>query len=171
LLHLQNSTILYRFNEKAYVSDAFSIGPFHHGHPNLTDTQKKKKKKYLYGLLSRSPSLETTFRDVINSVKEVQREAHECYSIPIGYSPDEFIKILVIDGCFIIELFRKKVYKELRENNDPIFNMACMRQFLFHDLILLENQVPWMVLERLFNMTMDSEHHMHALYQTCHALF
>ncbi|GMY18694.1 UPF0481 protein At3g47200-like [Fagus crenata] len=137
-------TILYRFNEKAYVPDAFSIGPFHHGHPNLTNTQKIKK-------------------------TEVQREACECYSIPIGYSSDEFIKILVSDGCFIIELFRKKVCKELRENNDPIFNMACMRQFLFHDLISLENQVPWMVLERLFNMTMDSEHHMHALNQTCHA--
>jgi hypothetical protein len=40
------------------------------------------------------------------------------------------------------------------------FFFLIVRQFLFHDLILLENQVPWMVLERLFNMTMDSEHHM-----------
>jgi hypothetical protein len=30
-----------------------------------------------------------------------------------------------------------------------------MRSFLCHDLILLENQVPWMVLERLFNLTKD----------------
>jgi len=33
-----------------------------------------------------------------------------------------------------------------------------MRQFLSHDLILLENQVPWMVLEILFfNFTKDSD--------------
>jgi hypothetical protein len=139
-------------NEKAYVPKAFSIGPFHHGHSNLADTEKIKK-KYLHGLISRSHSPETMLRDLFNSVKEVQTEARECYSKPIDYSPDEFVKILVIDGCFIIELFRKKAARQRREDNDPIFTMSCMREFLYHDLILLENQVPWMVLERLFNMT------------------
>uniref|UniRef100_A0A7N2KZP2 Uncharacterized protein n=1 Tax=Quercus lobata TaxID=97700 RepID=A0A7N2KZP2_QUELO len=44
---------------------------------------------------------------------------------------------------------------ELIGDNDPIFSMARMRQFLAHDLILLENQVPWIVLERLFNLIVD----------------
>ena len=151
-------TILYRLNDKAYVPDAFSIGPFHHSHPNLADTEKIKK-KYLHGLISRSPSPETKLRDLINSVNEVQTEARECYSKPIGYSPDEFVKILVIDSCFIIELFRKEANQVPREDNDPIFSMSCLQQFLDHDLILLENQVPWVVLERLFNKTKE-EHDM-----------
>uniref|UniRef100_A0A2N9GS46 Uncharacterized protein n=1 Tax=Fagus sylvatica TaxID=28930 RepID=A0A2N9GS46_FAGSY len=96
-------------------------------------------------------------KDLINSVKEVQREARECYSEPFDYSPDKFVEILVIDGCFIIELFRKMAREVPIEDNDPIFTMSCMEGFLYHDLILLENQVPWMVLERLFNMTMDSD--------------
>ncbi|KAK4603332.1 hypothetical protein RGQ29_012036 [Quercus rubra] len=91
-------------------------------------------------------------RILTNSVMELEKEARECYAGPIDYSPDEFVKILVIDGCFIIELLRKSADVELREENDPIFSMACMLQFLFHDLILLENQVPWMVLEHLFNV-------------------
>ncbi|XP_041006048.1 UPF0481 protein At3g47200-like [Juglans microcarpa x Juglans regia] len=33
--------------------------------------------------------------------------------------------------------------------------MSCMLQFLYHDLILLENQLPWMVLERLFGITVE----------------
>ncbi|KAK7833141.1 upf0481 protein [Quercus suber] len=33
-----------------------------------------------------------------------------------------------------------------------------MKKFLLHDLILLENQVPWMVLTRLFNLTTGPEH-------------
>ncbi|GMY13115.1 UPF0481 protein At3g47200-like [Fagus crenata] len=147
-------TILYMHNEKAYVPEAFSIGPFHHGHPNLADTEKIKK-KYLHGLISLSPSPKTKLRDLIKSVNEVQIEARECYSKPIGYSPDEFVEILVIDGCFIIELFRK-VVEEVLEDNDPVSTRPCMLQFLYHDLILLENQVPWMVLERLYNLTMDS---------------
>lgn len=147
-------TILRELNEQAYVPDAFSIGPFHHGCPKFKETEKIKS-KYLQGLISRSTSPETMLRDLINSVKHVEREARECYAGPIGYSSDEFVKILVIDGCFIIELFRKMVDEKLREVDDQVFTMACMRPFLLHDLILLENQVPWMVLERLFKMTMD----------------
>ncbi|KAL0014533.1 hypothetical protein SO802_001602 [Lithocarpus litseifolius] len=83
---------------------------------------------------------------------------NECYAEPIGYSPNEFVRILVIEGCFIIELFRKIAYKELREKNDLIFTGDWMFLFLLHDLILLENQVPWIVMDRLFNMTMDPTH-------------
>ena len=144
-------TILLELNEKAYVPDAFSIGPFHHGHPKFEETEKIKI-TYLKGLISRSPSPETMLGDLINSVKHVEREARECYAGPTGYSPDEFVKMLVIDGCFIIELFLKKASRDLREDNDPIFSMPCMKQFLVHDLMLLENQVPWIVLERLFSL-------------------
>ena len=129
-------TILRELNKKAYVPDAFSIGPFHHGRPEFKDTDKIKS-QYLQGLISRSRSQETILRDLINSVKQVEREARECYAGTIDYSSDEFVKILVIDGCFIIELFRKYAFNELREVDDPVFAMACMMQFLFHDLILL----------------------------------
>ncbi|XP_075668390.1 UPF0481 protein At3g47200-like [Castanea sativa] len=142
-------TTLRGLNEKAYVPDAFSIGPFHHGHPKFKETEKIKS-KYLQGLISRSPFPEEMLRILTNSVMELEKEARECYAGPIDYSPGEFVKILVIDGCFIIELLLKLAYVELREENDPIFSMACMPTFLFHDLMLLENQLPWMVLERLF---------------------
>jgi hypothetical protein len=49
----------------------------------------------------------------------------------------------------------KNAYECPRELDDPVFTMACMLQFLCHDLILLKNQVPWMVLEGLFDMTKD----------------
>ena len=147
-------TILLELNEKAYVPDAFSIGPFHHGRPKFEETEKIKI-KYLKGLISRSPSPETMLRDLINSVKHVEREARECYAGPIVYSPDEFVKMLVIDGCFIIELFRKGDFRKFREDNDPILSKSCMREVLAHDFLLLENQVPWIVLERLFNLTVD----------------
>ncbi|KAK7813894.1 upf0481 protein [Quercus suber] len=88
---------------------------------------------------------------------DVEKEAREYYDGPIGYETNAFVKILVVDGCFIIELLRKFTYNDRSLPNDPIFTMSCMQQFLRHDLILLENQVPWMVLELLFNMTMDPE--------------
>lgn len=147
-------TMLRELNEKAYVPVAFSIGPFHYGRPEFKETEKIKS-KYLHGLIHRSPSKETILRDLINSVKHVEREARECYAGSIEYSSDEFVKILVIDGCFVIELLRKMVDENRTVGDDPIFTMACFPTSLCHDLILLENQVPWMVLERLFDMTVD----------------
>ncbi|XP_040996686.1 UPF0481 protein At3g47200-like isoform X1 [Juglans microcarpa x Juglans regia] len=152
--------ILYRQNEKAFIPDAFSFGPLHHGHPNLKAVEKIKL-QYLQCLISRLHTSETgkiRVIDLIKSIEELEREARQYYAESIEYTPEEFVKILLIDGCFIIELFRKDAYKELREKEDPIFTMSCMLQFLYHDLILLENQVPWIVLECLFNMTKQQTH-------------
>ena len=137
--------ILRRINEEAYVPDAFSIGPFHHGDRKLRDTQSIKI-KYFKDLISRSHFPEQILRNLIDYVMEVDKEACECYAWPIDNEPNDFVKILVIDGCFIIELLRKEAYPNLKEEDDPIFTKFCMKKFLFHDFILLENQVPWMVL-------------------------
>ncbi|XP_062151591.1 UPF0481 protein At3g47200-like [Alnus glutinosa] len=148
-------SILYRHNEKAFIPNAFSIGPLHHGNPKLKATEKVKA-KYLQCLISRSPSPNTMLRTLITSIMKMEKEARECYAEAIDYDPQQLVKILVVDGCFLIELFRKNVYKKLREEDDPIFTKSCMIQFLYHDLILLENQVPWTVLEILFDLTKHS---------------
>ncbi|KAL7175255.1 hypothetical protein ACSBR2_028960 [Camellia fascicularis] len=64
------------------------------------------------------------------------------------------------DGCFIIELlsrsyFAKKEYKKAKEkkkknNGDPIFGSPMRLRAIRHDLLLLENQIPFFVLEELF---------------------
>ncbi|KAJ8750368.1 hypothetical protein K2173_014283 [Erythroxylum novogranatense] len=144
--------ILQRHNEKAYIPNAFAIGPWHHNTEKLKPTEKIKL-KYLRGLLSRSPCRETRLKEFINTIAGVEKEAREYYAGPIDVNVDKFVQILVLDGCFLIELFRKDDDEKLRDSDDPIFNMSCMLQYLYHDLILLENQIPWMVLERLFNMT------------------
>ncbi|XVE67722.1 hypothetical protein DITRI_Ditri09bG0011300 [Diplodiscus trichospermus] len=99
-------SILYRHKEQAYISNALSLGSFHHGKPNLIGTEKIKS-KYLQGIISRSHSPEARLRQCIDVVVEVEAEARECYSGIIGFSSDEFVKILVLDACFIVELFRK----------------------------------------------------------------
>jgi hypothetical protein len=137
-------------NEKAYIPRAFSFGSFHHGNPNLK-AMKKIKANYLRVLLSRYS--ETKLGDIIKSIEAVEEEARACYAEPISYSSDEFVKNLVIDGCFLIELFRKFDCEKPVQKDDPVTTMACISSFLSHDLALLENQVPWIVLEQLFNVT------------------
>ncbi|MBA0601247.1 hypothetical protein Gorai_004429 [Gossypium raimondii] len=145
-------SILYRHKEEAYIPNAFSFGPFHHGKPNLTETEKIKS-KYLQCLIARSHSPEARLKQCIDVIKEVEEEARACYAGTIGFSHDEFVKILVLDACFIVELFRKDANLVSKDDDDPVFTMSCMLQYLFHDLILLENQIPWLVLERIFSLT------------------
>ncbi|GKV07944.1 hypothetical protein SLEP1_g19640 [Rubroshorea leprosula] len=144
-------SILRRHNEEAFIPNAFSIGPFHHDKHNPRDTQKIKL-KYLEGLLTRTGNRKTMLRQCISEIKTKEKEARECYAEEIDMSEEEFVEMLVLDGCFIIELLRKNAEEE-KDGDDPIFSMSCMIQFLYQDLILLENQIPWFVLERLFSST------------------
>ncbi|KAL5581324.1 hypothetical protein UlMin_013766 [Ulmus minor] len=142
-------TIVTRHKESAYYPYTFSIGPFHYNKPPLMKTQQFKV-KYLIDLISRSQKTLGHFTDAIS---EIKKQARESYDGPIEIGDEEFIKVMVLDGCFIVELFRKYDDERLRDRDDPIFTTSCVHQFLYHDLILLENQVPWLVLEILFDMT------------------
>ncbi|KAI9176660.1 hypothetical protein LWI28_005644 [Acer negundo] len=147
--------ILRRHNPQAYEPNAFSIGPFRYGQEKLKPTEKIKL-KYLQGLLDRK-SKELTLEQLIGAVSAIAEEARQCYagsSIGTCSTDEEFVKILVLDGCFIIELFLKDDRVIKAPDDDPIFSMSCLLEFLKHDLILLENQIPWLVLERLYNMIM-----------------
>ncbi|XP_060959445.1 uncharacterized protein LOC115700486 [Cannabis sativa] len=131
--------ILSRHNTAAFTPNAFSFGPFHHNNNQLKST-KKIKQKYLLDLATRLPEPNPIlFKKLTRVVHEIQSEARQYYAGPIDMKEDEFLEMLVLDGCFIIELFRKKSYPNLRGEGDPIFSMPCLLQFLYHDLILLEN--------------------------------
>jgi hypothetical protein len=95
-----------RYNKNAFIPNAFSIGPLHHGKRNLKATEKIKV-RYLQDLISRSPSPEAMLSSMVSSIMEVEKEARECYAAPIQCDRIELVKILVIDGCFIIEFLRK----------------------------------------------------------------
>ncbi|KAL9454343.1 hypothetical protein AB3S75_009850 [Citrus x aurantiifolia] len=150
--------VLLRYNENAYIPRAFSFGPFHWKDEQLKLTQTIKW-KFVQGVLRRSPDPHLKWRELVDAIASLKDPARQCYAGSIDLDDREFIEVLVLDGCFIIELFRKDCGILPKEPDDPIFAMSCFLEYLNHDLILLENQIPWLVLERLFSLTMapDSE--------------
>ncbi|KAF3435210.1 hypothetical protein FNV43_RR22297 [Rhamnella rubrinervis] len=147
--------VLRRFDKKAYEPDVVAIGPYHRKKPSLQPMEDVKK-WYLHNLLSR---MNMSMLSLIQGIKGFETRARECYQEPLDVDDEEneFMEIMIIDGCFLIELFRKETYSSLRSLDDPIFNMACMHQYLYHDLSLLENQLPWFVLQNLYYLTMPNE--------------
>ncbi|XP_059665288.1 uncharacterized protein LOC132311405 isoform X2 [Cornus florida] len=62
-----------------------------------------------------------------------------------------YVRCIMIDGCFIIEL----LYKKYVEMSDPILENHLKYDQVRRDLLLLENQIPFFVLEELFRLTVE----------------
>ena len=110
-------TILLRHSPTAYTPNQFSFGPFHH-HNETIKRSEPIKHKYLSDLLSRvapnrNQNPDEFLLGLIESVAGVWSEARDYYAGPIGMEPHEFVNLMVVDGIFIIELFRKRAYPDL----------------------------------------------------------
>ncbi|KAL7219963.1 hypothetical protein ACSBR2_012929 [Camellia fascicularis] len=141
---------LRRQNENAYEPSIVAIGPYHRGKAKLQQMEEHKL-WYLQQLLNREKN--KSVNDYIMAIKELEERARNCYAETIRLESDEFVEMMLLDGVFIIELFCKSSVLELRAENDHIFQSLDIRNALRRDLILLENQLPFFILVRLFNMT------------------
>ncbi|KAL0360296.1 UNVERIFIED_CONTAM: hypothetical protein Sradi_3714100 [Sesamum radiatum] len=112
---------------------------------------EQHKFRYLKLLLKRRN--ESSVDKYVMAMRSLEEKARKCYAGPVEFSPDNFVEMLLLDGCFIIELIRKYGLDELRESDDFIFQYEQVLSQLRHDLILVENQVPFFVVDQLFSMT------------------
>ncbi|KAF8398385.1 hypothetical protein HHK36_017312 [Tetracentron sinense] len=148
-------TNMRRVEPKAYDPNIISIGPYHRGLAEL-QAMEEIKKKFLNPLLD--PIREqggATFDTLFHAMKDLEEKARACYSETTrNLSSDEFVETLLVDGCFIIELFRDSI--QPKTAHTPIFAPRWMLPILRRDMIMLENQIPWFVLSTLFELTHSS---------------
>ncbi|KAH7854805.1 hypothetical protein Vadar_017997 [Vaccinium darrowii] len=138
-------------NGKAYQPHIVSVGPFHHGEPHLQMIQEHKW-RFLGDLLNRTRSKGLSLEDYLRAIQPLETQARECYSETIRFSTDEFLEILVLDGCFIVELFRKIGKVVPIEQDDPLAT-TWIYSFVLRDFIRVENQIPFFILQRLFDLS------------------
>ena len=141
-----------RHNEEAYTPEVVSIGPFHHGHPHLQDMEKHKL-FYSKAFLKRT---QTTLYSFIGQIEEMEPEFRRCYSHTLEFSKEQLVKIIFVDCAFILELFCRVHDQLLKEDDDMCLSKPWLSNNIMYDLLLLENQVPFFVLERLFNLSFSS---------------
>ena len=141
-----------RHNEEAYTPKVVSIGPFHHGHPRLQDMEKHKL-FYSMAFLQRT---QTTSDSFIGKIEEMEPEFRRCYSHTLEFSKEQLVKIIFVDCAFILELFCRVHDQLLKEDDDMCLSKPWLSNNIMYDLLLLENQVPFFVLERLFNLSFSS---------------
>lgn len=194
-----------RFSYEPFI---LSIGPYHHGAAQSRNTERLKW-GYLDEVIRLNP--EKTLLDYLLVIGELLQEARNCYSEAVDMSDEDFLKMLLLDGCFILValggterfLAHKREVESKRSaleeiivedasghgeqpcidihndaqsagvntacegdhtdgkdanedgQNDAQFAMWFMR-FLHHDLFLLENQIPFFIVRKMYELVCGS---------------
>ncbi|KAH1157704.1 hypothetical protein GLYMA_11G052900v4 [Glycine max] len=128
-------------DDKSFAPQIVSIGPYHHGKKRLRPMDCHKWRSLNHVLKRTKHDIEL----YLNSMKEIEERARSCYEGPISLSSNEFVEMLVLDGCFVLELFRGATegFKQLGySRNDPVFAMRGSMHSIQRDMIMLENQLP-----------------------------
>ncbi|XP_059668970.1 UPF0481 protein At3g47200-like [Cornus florida] len=135
-------------NEKAYTPHVVSIGPLHRDKEcSHLQAREQHKPRYLQSILRRTGK---SLKDFIKEVKEWEKRARRYYAESIMLSSNDFVKIILLDGSFIIEVIWRYNYSSV-ERFDYLDRQVWIND-LCNDMILLENQLPYFVLEGLFNL-------------------
>ncbi|KAK3014890.1 hypothetical protein RJ639_008462 [Escallonia herrerae] len=156
---------LRKLKASAYTPRAVSLGPLHKDDKHLQRRgMEGHKKRYMLSLFLRSMSTDEaveagiakTEAMCVDAMLEMVDKARACYDASHGLCEDDdvkFAEMLILDGCFLLELFYKRKEEE-EVGVDPVFSNQLLQLDIIHDLVLLENQIPFSVLEKLFECTL-----------------
>ncbi|CAO2839157.1 unnamed protein product [Amaranthus hypochondriacus] len=187
--HLRN------LNVNAYTPWHISIGPYHHKHPKYK-IMDDIKLEYMNALFfrrfrnlisdinnnkSEEDIRKENYEGYVNLVSKLEPMARSCYAEEIKLSRDDFAKMLLIDGCFVVKFLCRKMKKLARFEVEAWINFEPTYKFINNtyydwdsrddfilkstrtafevrrDLTLLENQLPYFVLKDLFEFTFGAK--------------
>ncbi|KAL4192359.1 hypothetical protein AMTRI_Chr06g193930 [Amborella trichopoda] len=135
-------------NVGAFTPLLISFGPFHHGNSRYRGMEIHKARA-LHRFLDRRQKPREYFE---NALRKVEHKLWACYDWPPDFAcldQAKFLEIMLLDGCFLLEFLRED------EENDPIFGKKKAEYMyqVFNDMLLLENQIPQLVLETLLEQS------------------
>ncbi|KAJ4776937.1 hypothetical protein LUZ62_061194 [Rhynchospora pubera] len=132
-------------NKQLYEPRMVSIGPYYHGN-DAFQAMEKHKIRYLREYLSRNTG--NSINHCISELRVLESRARRFYFEEVNLQSDEFLKMMLLDGCFIIEFLMKW-------NSgipDEMFAVGWVLPTIRNDLLLLENQIPFFIVQKLFSL-------------------
>lgn len=158
------STSIFKFphglvgiNNKAQEPEIVSIGPYHRGKDHLLKFEEHKW-SFLDKLLSRPSFITRDLRFYLREMKALEISTRQCYADTIIMSSHDFVEMMLLDSCFIIELLRHLGCSEERiYDDDPILTRPWLIPILIRDILKLENQLPYFVIELVFTWSSNLE--------------
>ncbi|XP_052164077.1 UPF0481 protein At3g47200-like [Oryza glaberrima] len=131
-------------NEQRYIVPTFvAIGPYHHGKPHLHKMEEVKLAAMNRFIATANGA---SAGDVSGKLLSVVGDVRGCYADDEKlkcFSDDDFAAMMLVDGCFLLQF--------MMEKRKPLFEGRALSSeySILKDMMLLENQVPWLVLDTL----------------------
>ncbi|XP_030937333.1 UPF0481 protein At3g47200-like isoform X3 [Quercus lobata] len=142
---------LRKWNEEAYTPQVISIGPYHHENQRLK-AMEEHKERYFRSFMKRS---ERSLEYLVGTVRELEERIRRCYEETIDLTSDRFVKMILLDACFILELLFRRSSLSLTSHDDSMVvepRAAAVKV----DLLLFENQLPFFVIKELQHLAFPS---------------
>lgn len=133
-----------------------SVGPLHYGKEELVDMEKQKK-RYMESFLNRI-TIEQ-WEQMLTFIKDNEQHIRNCYEEASNLGSIEFVGMILYDAIFIMEPFWRYYDRNLYYRSDFVLNRMALDYNLCMDLLLLENQLPYFFLEKLYNLAFVNPHH------------
>ncbi|RVW60507.1 UPF0481 protein [Vitis vinifera] len=123
-----------------YEPRVISIGPYHHGKPDLGRVEMIKPPCAQEFLADSNQDIEALYTKIRSNIETVRK----CYdwSSTSEYDDEALAWMMLLDGCFLLQFIRRKGKINFLRNHQIIF--------VLQDLFLLENQLPYGVLKLIF---------------------
>ncbi|KAK1292981.1 putative UPF0481 protein [Acorus calamus] len=162
---------------KSYDPMVVSIGPYHWRSNNDLIRMERRKQRMAHRLFSKHPN---NVGKCLLEVGKLEIRARSCYADEIKMGRDDFVKMLVLDGCFIIgvllcmrsDVKKKRSGEETMvseeeempdhwvfwdaDDEEPMKggmnNSLYIWGFLCLDLLKVENQIPLFIVEALYDL-------------------
>ncbi|CAB4284707.1 unnamed protein product [Prunus armeniaca] len=151
---------LRKVKDGAYNPRVVSIGPLHRdNNPNLL-AMKEHKWRYMLLLFQQTDNPKNTIECLqkctnafyASGKHPLNKKVRESYAVDLtNIGEHDLAEMMLVDGCFILQLLLRN-HQSCDQANDPIFSSAWMLPTLRHDLTLLENQIPFFILEELYRI-------------------
>ncbi|XP_019703707.3 UPF0481 protein At3g47200-like [Elaeis guineensis] len=156
---------------EAYKPMIVFLGPFHHQYPYESSVMQDHKWRSVQHLLSRHGSQEYANKlldECLFKLEERDAEVRSCYSKELHpwLRAQQLALIMLLDGCFIIYLMLKmKESTDQTREGEVVLNIEGKKKLpeyptvaglftldlVFHDLLKLENQIPFFIIQLLFD--------------------
>ncbi|KAF1888186.1 hypothetical protein Lal_00008099 [Lupinus albus] len=133
-------------NQDVYIPKVVSISHIHHLNPRLQNME-------IHKLIYFNKFLNLVI--LVIHVEEAEPNVRRSYDDTLDLTTEELVKIILVDSCLIIELFWRFCYNEW-SGCDVFLLKPWLTTKIRLDLLLIENQLPFFVLESIYNRALIS---------------
>jgi hypothetical protein len=138
---------------EAYTPQLISIGPLHRGDERLKDKEQQKL-RYLKEFSERDGMDKKEIEDLLIIIQKNEARIRASYSENFSeITGSDFIEMILLDALFIIEF--------LKDSNDLQHDSESLKPWMIfdirEDLMLLENQLPFFIIEEIYDTAYRKE--------------